>query len=93
MLTALLGILVPVAGGAAAFLWTSNRTRPLWLPGIAGVHLLTTLVAVTRPPVPSPGQWLQLDPPGRLVLLLVSTLFATLCHLGAVAVARRSSTL
>ena len=78
MQMALLGIFVPVAGGVAAFLWASNRSRPLWLPVIAAAHLAITIAAATRPALPTAGQWLLLDPPGRLVLLLVSTLFAVM---------------
>jgi hydrogenase-4 component F len=73
---ALLGIFIPVAGAAAAFLWRSNRSRSLWLPVTAALHLVVTIVAVLQPGAPNSGQWLLLDPPGRLVLLLVSTLFA-----------------
>jgi hydrogenase-4 component F len=76
MLLALLGILVPVAGAITTLLWRSKQTRPLWLPVIAVLHLAITLVAVIDPPELSSGQWLWLDPPGRLVILLVSTLFA-----------------
>jgi len=78
MQMALPGILIPVAGAAVAFLWKSNRSRPLWLPVIAALHLAVTVAAVLQPGAPNTGQWLLLDPPGRLVLLLVSTLFAVL---------------
>ncbi len=74
---ALLGILVPVAGAVAALLWKHDRTRPLWLPGVAVLHLVLTIAALAYPRPPS-KEWLQLDPPGRLVLLLVSMLFAVL---------------
>jgi hydrogenase-4 component F len=76
MQLALLGIFVPVAGALVAFLWRSNRTRAWWLPVVAALHLATTFAAVAQPPWPNAGQWLFLDPPGRLVLLLVSVLFA-----------------
>src|SRR6186997_2119299 len=69
MTLALLGILVPVAGALVAFVWRSERSRPLWLPVVAR-------------PDPSVGRWLVLDPPGRLVLLLVSTLFAVVSVYG-----------
>jgi hydrogenase-4 component F len=75
---ALLGILIPVAGALVAFLWPTDRGRVLWLPVIGGLHLAITLAAVARPPVLDPAWWLAIDPPGRLVLLLVSTLFAVL---------------
>ena len=73
MTLALLGILVPVAGALVAFAWRSERSRPLWLPVVAAVHLAVTICAVVTYPQPSAGRWLMLDPPGRLVLLLVST--------------------
>jgi hydrogenase-4 component F len=72
---ALLGILVPVAGALVTLLWTSDRSRPLWLPAIAALHSAVTIAAVAGRAAPGAGQWLLLDPPGRLVLLLVSTLF------------------
>ena len=78
MLLALLGILVPVAGAVITLLWKSKQTRPRWLAVIAVLHLAITFGAVIYPPELTPGQWLWLDPPGRLVLLLVSTLFAIL---------------
>ena len=78
MQMALLGILVPVAGALVVFLWTSDRTRPLWLPVVAALHLAVTVLAVVQPAGANSGQWLVLDPPGRLVALLVSTLFAVM---------------
>jgi hydrogenase-4 component F len=82
MTLALLGILVPVAGALIAFAWRSERSRSLWLPGVAAVHLAVTICAVVASPQPSAGRWLMLDPPGRLVLLLVSTLFAVVSVYG-----------
>jgi hydrogenase-4 component F len=82
MTLALLGILVPVAGALVAFSWRSERSRPLWLPVVAAVHLAVTISAVVAHPQPSAGRWLMLDPPGRLVLLLVSTLFAVVSVYG-----------
>jgi hydrogenase-4 component F len=76
MLLALLGILVPVAGAAITLLWRSKQTRPRWLLVVAVLHLAITIAAVIDPPELTSGQWLWLDPPGQLVLLLVSTLFA-----------------
>jgi len=82
MQLALLGIFVPVAGALVALVWPSDRSRPLWLPVVAVLHLAVTLVAVTRPEVPNAGQWLRLDPPGRLVVVLVSSLFAVMSMYG-----------
>lgn len=76
---ALLGILVPVLGAIGAFFISrSDHNRPLWLPVVALPHLVITLIAVTRPLGPEGDGWLFLDPPGRLVLLLISILFAAL---------------
>jgi len=75
MLIALAIVLVPMFFAAVAFLTPSNFQRPLWLPVVAVVHLTLVLVAVTHPEAPAPGTWLALDPPGRLVLVLVSVLY------------------
>jgi hydrogenase-4 component F len=82
MTLALLGILLPVAGALIAFAWRSERSRPLWLPVGAAAHLGVTICALLARTPPSAGRWLVLDPPGRLVLLLVSTLFAVVSVYG-----------
>jgi hydrogenase-4 component F len=82
MVLALLGILVPVIGTLVALAWRSERSRPLWLPVVAALHLAVTICAVVASPQASAGRWLMLDPPGRLVLLLVSTLFAVVSVYG-----------
>jgi len=82
MTLALLGILVPVGGALVAFAWRSERSRPLWLPVVAAVHLAVTICAIVAYPQPTAARWLMLDPPGRLVLLLVSTLFAVVSVYG-----------
>ncbi|MBI3126274.1 MAG: hydrogenase [Candidatus Tectomicrobia bacterium] len=66
----------PAALAGAAFAWSSNRTRPWLLPAAALGHLLLTVLAALRPGGPEFGGWLALDPLGRVVLLLVSVLFA-----------------
>jgi hydrogenase-4 component F len=59
----------------ATFALPSKRWRPRVLPAVGLAHLAMT-VKVLADPGPSPaGRWLVLDPPGRLVLLLVSVLF------------------
>ena len=78
----LLGILLPVLGAAIAFAWRGERTRPRWLPAVAAAHLAVTIVALAARPRPSAGGWLALDPPGRLVLLLVSALFLVVAVYG-----------
>jgi hydrogenase-4 component F len=75
MLLALALILIPVLGGLIAFLRLDDRSRPNLIPAVAVPHLLLTIVAVVRSHPDGQG-WLVLDPPGRVVLLLISTLFA-----------------
>src|SRR5262245_32294478 len=80
---ALLMILVPLALAGVAFALPSNRWRPLVLPAGGVLHAALTVVELSpRRPAPVAG-WLVLDPPGRLVLLLVSALFL-LCSIYAV---------
>src|ERR1041384_1549150 len=75
MLTAVAIICLPLCAGALAFLVRSNRSRPLLLPITGSVHLALTFVALTARAPASSGTWLALDPPGRLVILLLSVLF------------------
>ena len=68
-------LLVPAAGGLAALAVRSDRVRPLVLVATAAAHLGVS-AAVLSGAVPPPfGDWLWLDPPGRIVLGLVSLLF------------------
>lgn len=77
-------ILIPLLGALIALLVKSNRRRPLLLPAFALVHLGAVVRAVAvAPPTPAADVWLGLDPPGTLVLLLVSVLF-TVCSFYAV---------
>src|SRR5262245_44779875 len=75
MLLLLLPILIPLAGAALCLAWPSERSRPAWLLPTALLHLVATVRAL-RHPEAGDGLWLALDPPGRIVLLLVSVLFA-----------------
>ncbi len=68
-------ILFPLFMAAAAALVRSNRWRPWLLPVAAIGHWATTLVALTQPAPAGHGAWLMLDPLGKLILLVVSTLF------------------
>lgn len=68
-------IFVPLLMAAAASALPSNRFRP-WLLPVAGVaHLAMTLFVLTRPDLMHCDKWLILDPLGRIILLLVDTLF------------------
>lgn len=78
---AYLMILAPLALAGLAVAVPSNRWRP-WLLPLAGLgHFGLTLQAIRLPA--SGNDWLFLDPPGRLVLLVVSGLF-TVCSFYAV---------
>jgi hydrogenase-4 component F len=72
----LLLILVPLLAAAVAFAVRSNRARPWALPFAGVMHLALTLTALLRPDSTARfNLWVGLDPPGRLVLLLLSVLF------------------
>ncbi len=73
MLTLL--VLVPLVMAAAAALATSNRLRPWLLPAGALGHWLLVLLALAGAPPAAEGAWLTLDPLGKLMLLVISTLF------------------
>src|SRR5438876_1198121 len=68
-------ILIPALAAGLAAVIRSNRLRPLILPPIAAAHLLLSLFAVSRPQLATFTRWLELDPPGRIVLLVLSILF------------------
>lgn len=72
---ALAMILLPLLMAVFAVLIPSNRWRPWLLPLTAVAHGAMTLLALARPELDSYGSWLVLDPPGKLVLLVVSGLF------------------
>jgi len=68
-------VVVPLVMAVVTFALPSKHWRPRMLPLVGLAHLAMT-VKVLGDPGPSPaGRWLVLDPPGRLVLLLVSILF------------------
>lgn len=83
-------VILPLVFAAAALVAPDNRTRPLLLP-IAGVlHAGATLAALRWPPGPAMGGWIVLDPLGRLVLAVMSLLFA-LCSIYAIGYLRHRS--
>ena len=68
-------ILIPLAAALLAFLLPNDRFRP-WIVAItAAVHSVLTIVVVRGAGNASSAAWLRLDSLGRLVLLVVSTLF------------------
>jgi len=81
MLLALIVLPVLAAGVAAAL--PSDRARPHVLPLAGAGHLALTTWAIADDRPSSLGGWLALDPPGRVVLLLLSVLFA-ICSVYAV---------
>src|SRR5437762_3983836 len=68
-------ILIPLLAAALAAVIRSNRLRPLLLPPVAAAHLALTVLALAHPERVSVTRWLALDPPGGIVLLVVSVLF------------------
>ncbi|CAG1008773.1 NADH-quinone oxidoreductase subunit M [Phycisphaerales bacterium] len=80
-------IIIPLVGAAVALLLRSDMRRPFVLPFFALAHLVATIVALARPEPGGGPRWLALDAPGRIVLLLVSVLFAV-CSVYAVAYLR-----
>ena len=68
-------ILFPLLMAAIALAVPSNRLRPWLLPLTAVVYSATTGFVLMRPERMATTPWLILDPPGRVVLLVVGTLF------------------
>ncbi|HEX5068176.1 MAG TPA: proton-conducting transporter membrane subunit [Myxococcota bacterium] len=81
MLLALIAL--PLVAAGVAWLLPSDRQRPWVLPIAAAPHLALSLLVVGDASASSFGGWLALDPPGRLVLLLLSVLFG-ICSVYAV---------
>jgi hydrogenase-4 component F len=76
-------IALPVLAAAVAAALPSDPRRPVVLPVAAAGHLALTVMAISAQRQSSFGGWLALDPPGRLVLLLLSSLFG-ICAVYAV---------
>ena len=68
-------IILPLLAAAVAAAIRSNRFRPWLLPPVAAAHLALTTLALLRPDAVAVTRWLGLDPPGRIVLLILSALF------------------
>jgi hydrogenase-4 component F len=73
-------ILVPAALAAAAYAVPSDRYRPWLMPIGALGHLLLVVAALQTSPQAALGNWLVLDPLGKVFLGFVSLLFS-LCAL------------
>ena len=76
-------IALPIVLAGVARLLASDRQRAWMLPLGAAGHLTLTGFVVARPETSAFGGWLALDPPGRIVLLLLAVLFAV-CSVYAV---------
>jgi hydrogenase-4 component F len=68
-------ILFPFIMAMVAVLIPTNRARPWLLPVTAVPHLAMTVVVLARPDLTVTASWLVLDPPGRVVELLIGILF------------------
>jgi len=68
-------IVVPLIGALAAFLLPSDRPRPWIVAIVAVVHLALAAAVIAKGEVGPASEWLRFDALGRLVLLVVSTLF------------------
>ena len=68
-------ILFPLFMAGVALAFPSNRLRPWLLPLTAVLYSAATIFVLTRPDLMVTAKWLVLDPAGRIVLLVVSTLF------------------
>ncbi len=80
---AFLFILFPILMAGITAIVPSNRWRPLLLPLTALPQLCFTVIVLFKPELTHTNTWLMLDPPGKIVLLLVNTLFF-FCSLYAV---------
>jgi len=69
-------IVIPLLAAVAALALPSERFRPWLLPPVAFTHLGLVLLIIAAPAGDSAGAMLGLDGLGRLVLLVVSLLFA-----------------
>lgn len=69
-------VLIPIAFALVTYLLPSDRLRPWFLPLGGLLHLCLCLRVATLPAAVPTGAWLGLDPLGRLILVLVSLLFA-----------------
>jgi hydrogenase-4 component F len=68
-------IFFPLMIAAIAVAVPSNRLRPWLLPLTAVAHFAAVVFTLMRPDFMVSAKWLVLDPPARIVLLVVSSLF------------------
>jgi hydrogenase-4 component F len=67
-------ILIPLLAAAAAW-FAPARSRPWIVTFVGGVHLSLTIGAAFRPAGTSAGEWIFLDPLGKLFMLQTSAVF------------------
>lgn len=75
-MTALLLIIIPLAGAVLAALWPDNKSRPWFLPAVGSLHAALCFRLLLAPPPVSPEAWVGFDPLAAAVLPAVSLLFA-----------------
>lgn len=80
---AFLLIFFPLIMAVTVAIFPSNRWRPLFLPLTALPQLFFTIMVLLKPELTVTNEWFVLDPFGKIVLLLVNTLFF-FCSLYAV---------
>ncbi|HXH41467.1 MAG TPA: proton-conducting transporter membrane subunit [Thermoanaerobaculia bacterium] len=68
-------IIVPLIGALAAFLLPADRYRPWVVAAAATIHTVLAFEVVRTKMGEAASDWLQLDPLGGLVLLVISTIF------------------
>ncbi len=68
-------ILMPLLASAVVLMLGSNLLRPWIVAGTGVVHFVLTITILAIGVPPQCDGWIALDPPGKLTLLLISTLF------------------
>lgn len=68
-------IVVPLAMAVLVYFTPSRRWRPRLLAATALAHFALTVQALASPATGNSAEWLRLDAPGRLLLVLLSLLF------------------
>ncbi len=68
-------IFFPLLMAVIAAIVPSDRVRPWLLPFTAAGHLIMTICVLVKPELAFTAKWLVLDALGKIILLVVSTLF------------------
>ena len=75
-------LIIPIVSALLALLVRDNHQRPWVVVAAAVLHLAVTALLLAGVIAPPDNTWFWLDPPGRLVLGLVSTLFLAVAVYG-----------